>query len=296
MDVPKIAARQGGVFTADQAVAAGWSARQVRRRIAAGRWVYVAGRALAAPADAWTPFQLAMAAHLTWSGVVVSHQTAAGLYGFPLREHPATADVITNRGRRPGRGIVPHALRLDADEITHHASGFLVTTAPRTAVDCLAALPFGVALDLWAWVSTRAVLDVAALDSAIDRRRCWDGTEQLRHLRRVVASGAASDGEHRLHRLLRAAGLRDWQAAAPVYDEFGLIGIVDVLFQAAKVVLEVDGFRAHGSQQALVRDLRRQNRLTTAGYVVLRFTWSDIVDQPQEVLRQIRVALDSQRF
>jgi very-short-patch-repair endonuclease len=290
MDVPTAAQRQGGVFLASQAVAEGWSARQVRRRVVAGTWVYVAGRALAVPAATWTAFQLAMAIHLTWPEAVVSHRTAGALHRFPVAATVGGEAEATTRMRRRSslRQVRLHHVRLRGEEVVRLASGVAVTRPVRTAVDCLASLPFHDALDLWAWVSTRGVLDVAGLQAAIKDRRYWKGTPQLRRLAAVVAEGAASGGEYRLHELLRDAGFTGWRAAVPVYDERGLIGVVDVLFEEARVVVEIDGFRAHGSQRAFVSDRRRQNRLTLAGYDVLRFTWDDLTQRPAEVVAEIR--------
>lgn len=75
------------------------------------------------------------------------------------------------------------------------------TDAARTAVDCLATWPLERGLDLWAWVSTRRVLDAAALDRAVERRRCWDGTAQLRQLADVVLT----DRPHAVLAEIRAA-------------------------------------------------------------------------------------------
>ena len=42
----------------------------------------------------------------------------------------------------------------------------------------------------------------------------------------------------------------------------GVVAVVDVLFAAERVVLEVDGWAAHGGREAFENDRRRQNRLT----------------------------------
>ena len=74
-------------------------------------------------------------------------------------------------------------------------------------------------------------------------------------------------------------------------DERGVIGVVDVLFVRAKLVIEVDGWRAHKDKHAFLNDRRRQNRLVTAGYTVLRFTWDDLTQRRPSVLAQICRAL-----
>ncbi|HST85785.1 MAG TPA: DUF559 domain-containing protein [Kineosporiaceae bacterium] len=292
--VPKIALRQGGMFTAEQARREGWTARTVRRRIAARRWVYVAGRALAEPRPRWTPFQLAMAARLSMRGIVISHRTAAGLHGFPDPNPDEAAPychVIIGTHSAAGRRIRTHLLRLAESEIQDGACGLRLTTPARTAVDCLAAYDFGPALDLWAWVTNGRILDHEGLLAAIGSRPRWYGTAQLRRIADLVAGGAVSHAEFRMHDLLRAAGISGWTANAPVLDEQGLIGVVDLRFEQARVVVEVDGWRAHRSQAAFVADRRRENRLVTAGYLVLHFTWQDLTDRPAEVIAEIRAAL-----
>jgi very-short-patch-repair endonuclease len=61
-----------------------------------------------------------------------------------------------------------------------------------------------------------------------------------------------------------------------------------VLFRAAGLVIEFDVFAAHGGREAFVADRRRQNQLTMAGYRVLRVTWDDLVQRPEEIVAEIR--------
>ena len=70
---------------------------------------------------------------------------------------------------------------------------------------------------------------------------------------------------------------------------------MDVLFEQERVVAEVDGVLAHSGAEALVRDLRRQNRLIPAGFVVLRFSWADLTTRPEVVVAQVRDALGRRR-
>jgi very-short-patch-repair endonuclease len=294
--VPTVSLQQGGVFTAEQARAEGWTARTIRRRIVNRRWVYVVGRALAVPCPSWTPFQLAMAAQLSMREVVISHRTAAGLHGFPEPdlgpdEALPVCHVIIRTHRQPGVRIRAHHLRLEEREVQFGPCGLWITAPTRTALDCLAAFPFGPALDLWAWVATRHILDRDQLLAAIEGRRNWRGTQQLKRIAALATNGAVSHAEFRLHELLRRARLTGWTANAPVLDDQGLIGVADLLFKKARLIVEVDGWRAHSSYAAFVADRRRENRLEAAGYRVLHFTWPDLTDRPDEVIAEIRQAL-----
>ncbi len=71
-----------------------------------------------------------------------------------------------------------------------------------------------------------------------------------------------------------------------------MIGVVDLLFEQARLIVEIDGWRSHGSHQAFVLDRRRGNRLKAAGYDVLNFTWDDLVERPAEVVAEVRALLN----
>jgi very-short-patch-repair endonuclease len=70
-----------------------------------------------------------------------------------------------------------------------------------------------------------------------------------------------------------------------------VLAVVDVLFAAQRLVIEVDGWRTHGTRAAFQRDRATQNALVGAGYLVLRFTWTDLTQRPEHVVRTIRDAL-----
>jgi very-short-patch-repair endonuclease len=233
-----------------------------------------------------------MGAHLTLPNAVISHRTAAELHGFPAAERPAeTCEVILSVHRRAGRAIQVHLMHLADADVHVGRAGLRLTSPARTALDCLATMPFGAALDLWAWVSTRGILDRAALASAVLARRNWYGTPQLRRLGDLTASGAISQAEFCFHELLRRAALTGWTANVSIVDGDGLIGLADIAFLTQRVIIEIDGFRSHSSQSAFIADRRRQNRLVMAGYTVLRFTWSDLLNNPDDVITHVRRAL-----
>jgi very-short-patch-repair endonuclease len=290
--VPPVARRQGGVFTADQAIDAGFSSRQVRRRREFGQWQVLAGRGLIGRDAGRSPLAWAWAATLTWPRAVISHQTAATLHGLPVPAFDG-AHVVIEQGRQdPPRTLIVHQIRLPADEVVGRA-GLRMTTLHRTVVDCLGSLPFGDALDLWAWLSTRQLITRQDLAGAAMARTGRRGTPQLLRLLRYTRTGAVSPAEWRLHQLLRRAGIAGWQAGVTVRDVDGVPLVVDLLFAELKVVIEVDGWRAHQGHHRFVADRQRIRRLTAMGYLVLPITWDDLVNRPEELLAQILTVLAS---
>jgi very-short-patch-repair endonuclease len=69
---------------------------------------------------------------------------------------------------------------------------------------------------------------------------------------------------------------------------------VDFVWPCERVIVETDGWRAHGTRSAFQADRAAANRLQIAGFRVLRFTAADI-KRPHRVARQIRSALADRR-
>jgi very-short-patch-repair endonuclease len=103
-----------------------------------------------------------------------------------------------------------------------------------------------------------------------------------------------SEAERRAHRLLHAARITGWTANLAVQVR-GRRYYLDIAFLRERLVVEIDG-RIHEQDLGLFESDRwRQNALVQAGWRVLRFTWSMLVDHPEEFLREIRTALEIQR-
>ncbi len=142
------------------------------------------------------------------------------------------------------------------------------------------------------------------LDNAIRRR--WVSVEMVAHAHlslspgrgcasraRILGaaeSGAVSEAERVLHRHLRTAGIAGWKANAAV--RLGTrTRVGDVVFAEIKLLVEVDGFAFHTSHQRFVDDRERQNEFAVAGWMVLRFTWWQLDQDPDRVIREIRSAI-----
>jgi hypothetical protein len=144
-------------------------------------------------------------------------------------------------------------------------------------------------------VVTRAAV-VAAAREAFGRT----GSQQLRRVLNLTRHGAVSAAEVRMHDVLRGAGVTAGPRTRRSCSAGGraggrVVAVADLLFARERVIVEVDGMRAHSGQSAFVRDRRRQNALVAAGYLVLRFTWWDLVERPQAVVNEIVNTLELRR-
>ena len=65
----------------------------------------------------------------------------------------------------------------------------------------------------------------------------------------------------------------------------------DFLWPAARVIVETDGWNGHRHELAFHRDRRRDAWLLAHGYVVIRFTWPQLRDEPLTVVAQVAAVL-----
>jgi hypothetical protein len=66
----------------------------------------------------------------------------------------------------------------------------------------------------------------------------------------------------------------------------------DLALETAKVAIEWDSRSWHVQQSAMSNDRRRDRLAAAHGWVVLRFTWDDIVERPEHVVRDVVAVLE----
>jgi len=281
------------LFTLDQALAAGYSLRQVQHRRESGCWdqVHAGVYRVAGAPSSWDQ-RLRAACLAAGAGAVASHRSAARLWGLDERGCPAIElSVCAGRYHRLD-GVVVHRSSDLGPTSTTRRIGIPVTTPIRTLVDLGAVeRPRCVerALDL---ALSRRLVTLAALHSALDlvARRGRRGAGILRSL---LDERSGSDGlaesvlEARMLRLCRSQGLAEPVCQHPVLKGGRLVGRIDFAYPGDLVAIEVDGYESHASLGAFRHDRSRQNELVEMGWTVLRFTWDDVVHHPARVARAV---------
>lgn len=282
----QIASDQCGLFTRAQAIACGYTAYQIRRRLATGRWRTVLGPVLARSGTRVTPDLSDVAAHLALDGSVLAGPSAARRHGIPVRDQ-RTYLAVGARDRRALRGVQIMREHLAPRDVMS-IGGLLVTSQARTVFDCLRILPDRAATELLERALQAGWITAEGLGARVHLFAGRHGAKRLVGLTRVAAAGAWSAAERLAADLLRKGRISGWRANAEIYDDRGLIGVGDVVFEDVKLVVEVDGRAHHATPDRFQRDRERQNRLVAAGWTVLRFTWRDLVERPSYVLAAIR--------
>lgn len=287
-----LARRQAGVVATRQLRACGISPKTERTRIERGTWRR-AGRAVVVDDSETDDLQrawiLQVEAGLTG---IVSGPVAARLGGWAL---PGDDRIVIlgehDRVQVPGVRV----LRRDDPAWPAERRGLRLARPIDALADTLICRSLMEARDLVDLALQQRWINPASFDELIGRRagRGRRGVGRLRHLLPRVVSGSRSEAEHRMRPLLDQSGTGPWVANYPVYGPHGRVEAeLDFALEALKIAVEVDGRAYHSDERAFERDRARQNRLVVAGWLVLRFTWEQIVHRPHEVIAAIMDAVD----
>jgi very-short-patch-repair endonuclease len=285
----ELAARQRGVVTRTQLRAIGLSADAVDKRLKSKRLhplyrgVYVVGHS--GPVEGAPELGAVLACG---SGAVVSHRSAAVLWGL----HPAPPpDVeVTVGGRRcdSKRGIRVHRVAALDPRDLRKLGGIPITAPARTLLDLAGTVSARELEQALAEAHARGLVRRGEMVALLARYPRRPGIAALRSLIAPDASPALtrSEAEERLLAMIRAAEL----PAPEVNVRIGRHE-VDFLWSDQRLVVEVDGFRFHSSRTAFERDRARDAELASLGFLVIRVTWRQIVDRPSAVVARIAGAL-----
>lgn len=229
---------------------------------------------------------VAAAAEMTERQLVLSHRSAAAIWGVPLvGAPPAEVDVLTSaaNGSRTEHGFRRHATS-EQDRYVVEAGGLTLTTLERTVVDLALSEPFPRAVVAADWALAQGVrrAELAALLDALDAGRPRPRAE------RVIAFAdgrAGSPGESLSRALIHELGFPAPELQVPFRDRRGLIGIVDFYWPASALIGEFDGavkyvdgamLAGRSPADVLIAEKRREDRLRAKGPRVLRWVWSDL--------------------
>jgi very-short-patch-repair endonuclease len=155
-------------------------------------------------------------------------------------------------------------------------------------MDCAKDLPFDEAL---------AIADSALRHGKVTKAWLIElaGRMPDRYRERCLRVALAADGRaaNPFESVLRAIGLDvpelDLEPQVVISGEWFSVR-PDLVDQRRRVVLEADSFEWHGKRKALHADCHRYNALALDGWLVLRFSWEDVMLQPDYVRRCLLAA------
>lgn len=229
---------------------------------------------------------------------VVSHVSAALLWGLPLLVEPPAVHVIQSTHPRASLAsdVIRHVMALPPDEVAVRA-GQPVTTLERTAVDCAMTLgPAGGLIVMDAALHRGA--DGELLAELLARRPGARGVRTARAVLAAADGGAESPGETLARLAIVRLGVVPPVTQIAVETDLGTFWS-DLGWPDWGVVGEYDGVAKYtvrgDAVDAVLREKRRQEAIEEAGRTVLRLV-SDDCRNPLRLLGRLRRVLPPQAF
>ncbi|SEA70370.1 MULTISPECIES: type IV toxin-antitoxin system AbiEi family antitoxin domain-containing protein [unclassified Mycobacterium] len=276
--------RHDGVITRAQALTAGISDDAISRRVRSGHWLRCAPGVFFVDDRAFSDAARVRSAVWSYGPAATATGLAAAWWLGITHYAPETVEVtvpkVSNHRKRDGIRVRRRDL-LPQDIVER--GGLRVTALPLTVIEAATRRGGG------------ARLMDTALQRHVELKKLWDahlrnkgrhGSPAARILLLAAEDGARSQAERLLVKLLRRNKITGWKTNWPVAGYK-----VDIVFPAAKLAIEVDGWAYHSSADDFENDRKRQNTISLLGYQILRFTWLDLTEYPDRVLAEIRNAL-----
>ena len=271
--------RMGGVATRRALVRVA-SRKEFEAALAGGDIIRVARGRFAMPGVT----EARSAAHRL-AGVLV-RRSACLEHGWELKVTPRRPEIAVPKHRkvpdRARRGVKLHWADLKGKDVDGVATG-----EDRTLVDCLRNLPFDEALAI-ADSALRHGYSAQRLRRLVAGAR-GPGSDQMRRVAREATNLAANPFES----VARSIGLEvpglELKPQVPI-NEPTFLGRPDLVDERLRIVVECESFEFHGGRDAFDKDIRRYTRLAAKGWIVLRFTYDDVMNHP-EYVREILEAV-----
>jgi hypothetical protein len=286
--IAAIAERQHGVIARRQMVEIGAGTGAIDHRVWSGRLrpihrgVYGVGHRALSREGRWMAAVLA-----SHSGAVLSLRSSAALWEMRPTAR-GRIDITTRFAMHARPGIHPHRAVLAPDEITTH-KGIPTTTPARTLLDLAAVLP---PHDLARAINQAEVLRLAdqlSLVELLKRHPASRGTNALRHILATARLGATITRSELENRFL--AFFDDAVLPRPNVNTL-IEGVeVDFAWPDHRLIAELDGFAFHATRRAFEHDRARDRRLQARGWRVIRITWRQLHDEPEQLAAELATLL-----
>ncbi|MDN5762872.1 MAG: type IV toxin-antitoxin system AbiEi family antitoxin domain-containing protein [Microlunatus sp.] len=235
---------------------------------------------------------------------VVSHMSAAVLHDLPTWNDQLTkVQLIRNRagGGRNRSNVIVRGLLLGSADIVQ-IDGISTTSLPRTVLDLACQLPLSRSVAVGDAALRAAALSYPyedlrpTLESLLMVAGGRTGVPRARQAIAMLDGRSESVGESRSRVVLIQAGVPTPQLQYEVYDAVGrFLARTDFAWPEARTLGEFDGRIKYSGQlgeageDILFAEKRREDRLRSEGWEMVRWVWSDL-KQPAALIRNLERA------
>lgn len=216
---------------------------------------------------------------------VVTGAAAARLLWWPECPLPTVTAAVRHRVKAPAAGYTWERRVIPDDLVV--CRGRVRIAAPAVSVLDLIPTLGGQVIDEGL---RRKAVDLPALNRALALMPHRPHNQVRRQLIDDSRDEPWSEAERRAHRLLRAAGITGWRTNHRITaGEHSYT--VDIVFEAERLVIEIDGWQYHKGRVAFVADRWRYSRLAAANWTVLPLAATAIEDDPELFVALVTEAL-----
>ncbi|MDQ3759073.1 MAG: DUF559 domain-containing protein [Actinomycetota bacterium] len=287
--IVRLADLQLGVVEITQLLSLGFSRKEIQHRLHTGflvqihRGVYAVGRRT-------LPWEARLKAATLAEGKAAlgSHLWGGGLWHVWARPRGKPDVTVPGPARRTTEGVRVHRMRsMHPDDRAEHGC-IPVTSLELTCLHLCGLLTQRSAERAVVKAARRKEFSIERATALCDRSR---GRAGLGRFRAIIARDltaelrALSELELRFLEIVRRHELPMPEVNRDV-ESF----MVDAIWRAERVVVELDGFEFHSLPKDLRRDNERNRKLVLAGYKLVRYTWDDL-KAPAKIARGLSLLL-----
>jgi hypothetical protein len=215
---------------------------------------------------------------------LLAGRAAAYLFGL-LKGSPSLPEVLTASQRRPN-GVVIHRSRRSELQDATTWRGIPVTTIPRTLVDLAGVLSEPDLARAVHEADVRHGIIPPRIEAVLTRRHNWPGARKLRR----VLCGEVPVSLSRLESSFIAC-VRGARLPLPETNRVAGARRVDCRWPAYGLTVELDSYRYHRTRYAWEQDRGREREARARGDEFRRYTWADVVEDPDPMLADLRALL-----
>jgi very-short-patch-repair endonuclease len=207
---------------------------------------------------------------------VLALRSAAIEHGWPVKLRPPTPEVAVPRNRKVTSRKGARLVWVKGLDTSQRA-----TPPLETVLACARSLPFDEGLTIADAALRSGLVTCTELVEAADLTR-GAGAARVRKVAQHADARAANPFESVLRAITIEAGL-PFEPQQGV-EVTGMTLHPDLVDLDAGVILEADSWEFHTGREAHLRDCWRYNEFVAEGWLVLRFTWWHVMEQPDYVL------------
>lgn len=226
-------------------------------------------------------------------GQFVSHVSAARLWELPVPGNvdaePVHVTSIRPAAQMRRQGVVGHRA-VECRALVRPRWGMPASTPASCWVECGAMLDLDDLVVLGDAIVTehRCRTTPEELRAVLDLHGSCRGARRLRAALELIRAGPGSPQESRSRLAIIRAGLPEPELQVDVLDEHGhFVGRVDLAYPAERIAVEYEGDHHRTDPDQWAADIRRYRELERLGWVVLRWTKSDLTTHRAAALAQL---------